>query len=70
MAKRAEMTEIDLCCPPPRSKHYADKDVKSEACVRLNDKVYYRRIFTDGSAELVRFDEQCKRWVVLCFQAA
>ena len=28
---------------------------------------YYKRIYHDGCAELVRYDESVRKWIILCF---
>ena len=63
-------TAADYAQPPPRSDYHAGKEIKEERNVLLNGTSYLRRIFTDDSAELVRFDTDSGKWVVLCFQAA
>ena len=50
-----------------RGEHYADKTIESEGNVEIRGIKYYQRIFTDGSAELVRYNETTKMWAILCF---
>jgi hypothetical protein len=50
-----------------RSEHYADKNIESEGNVEIRGIKYYQRIFTDGCAELVRYDADAKMWAILCF---
>ena len=50
-----------------RGEHYADKTIESESNVKIRGINYYQRIFTDGSAELVRYNEATKMWAILCF---
>jgi len=53
---------------PPRSRYHRDKQVKSEGNILLHGKRYFRRVFTDGSAELVQFNARGGKWVIQCFQ--
>jgi hypothetical protein len=50
-----------------RSAFYADKTIAEEGNVDIRGVNYYQRIFSDGCAELVRFNEKTKMWAVLCF---
>ena len=51
----------------PRSTDYQHKEIATQGFIKLNGMRYYRRIFCDQSAELVRFDDGMKRWVFLLF---
>ena len=51
----------------PRSDDYEDRTIKSEGNVERNEIKYYQRLFTDGCAELARYDIKTKRWMILCF---
>jgi hypothetical protein len=35
--------------------------------VEIRNIKYYQRVFTDGSAELVRYNKETKMWAILCF---
>jgi hypothetical protein len=50
-----------------RSELFMDKIIAVEGNTEIMGKKYYRRIFTDGCTELVRFNEKTKMWAVLCF---
>jgi len=53
----------------PRSKAFKEKVIKAEGYATVRGTRYYKRLFTDGCVELVRYDFQAKRWAVLCFKA-
>lgn len=53
----------------PRSRTNKDKEVKAQGYVIVRKTHYFKRIFTDGCVELVRYDFQAKMWMVLCFKA-
>jgi hypothetical protein len=55
---------------PPTSVVDKANSVFSERFVRMNDKDYYLRVFTDGSGEFTRFDVDSMKWVHLLFPAA
>jgi len=50
-----------------RGNLYADKIIESEGNVEIRGIQYYQRIYTDGCAELVRYNSRTKMWAVLCF---
>ena len=52
-----------------RGRMYAGKIIESESNVEIRGINYYQRIFTDGNAELVRYNSDTKMWAVLCFPA-
>ena len=52
----------------PRSKSYKGKELKQENFTRIKGTTYYKRVFTDGSVELTRYDFSTKRWVFLLFK--
>jgi hypothetical protein len=47
--------------------HHKDKTVASERQTVIRGTAYTERLFTDGSAELVRYDTHGRIWVFLCF---
>lgn len=51
----------------PRSEDYINKEVVETGFLLIRGTYYYKRIFLDGCAELVRYDWTAKKWVVLCF---
>lgn len=57
----------------PRSESYKDKIIKKEGFATITRKGlgystrYYKREYTDESVELVRYDEEVKKWVCLLF---
>ena len=53
--------------PPPRSEVYKDFEVINEQAVRIGTNKYLMRNLSGGQVELVRYDENTNRWVVLCF---
>lgn len=50
-----------------RSKVYKNKTIKAQNFITIMGTRYFKRIFTDESVELVRFDLTSKKWVILCF---
>jgi len=52
---------------PPRSEKFKDKTVAAEGYVTIRGRSFYKRIFTDGCAELTRFDDKTEKQVFLCF---
>lgn len=53
----------------PRGMEYKNKDIKEQNYIVIRGTCYFKRLFTDESVELVRYDCQAKMWVVLYFQA-
>jgi hypothetical protein len=51
----------------PRSYTYKDKQIDSVGFVTIRETRYFKRVFSDGSTELTRYDEKGKKWVHLCF---
>ena len=51
----------------PRSEEYINKIIIETGFLLIRGTYYYKRIFSDGCAELVRYDWNAKKWVVLCF---
>lgn len=51
----------------PRSSDYMDKEITETGFILINGTCYYQRTFSDGCAELVRFDQTVHKWVILCF---
>ena len=51
----------------PRGDTYADKMIEAEGNVTIHMTRYYRRLFTDGCNELVRYDVKAMMWSILCF---
>jgi hypothetical protein len=50
-----------------RGELYADKTIAVEGNIEIMGDIYYRRVFTDGCTELVRYNGKTKMWAVLCF---
>ena len=50
----------------PRSEDYLDKTIVETGFILIEGIYYYKRIFSDGCAELVRYDQNLKKWVILC----
>jgi len=50
-----------------RSKEYESKEIESEGYTTIRKTRYYKRVFSDGSSELTRYDTQNEKWVHLCF---
>jgi hypothetical protein len=65
----AQTGEAAISDKPPRSRYHAEKTIKSEGSIILHGKHFYKRTFTDGSAELARFHARGGKWVIQCFQA-
>lgn len=59
------MTDIEKMMP--RSGDYSDKTIVETGFILIRGTYYYKRIFSDGCAELVRYDQNAKKWVILCF---
>jgi hypothetical protein len=55
---------------PPRGQRFKDAQIFTERFVIMRGDDYYMRLFSDGSSEFVRYDEQAKKWIFLCFPAA
>ena len=53
---------------PPRSDVYAHSAVLSEQYVRVSGIRYLMRRLNCGAAELVRYDYDAHKWVVLAFK--
>lgn len=51
----------------PRSDEYIDKTIKETGYIIIRGIYYFKRIFTDGCAELVRFDWNTQKWAFFCF---
>lgn len=51
----------------PRSEDYLDKTIVETGFMLIKGIYYYKRVFSDGCAELVRYDQDFKKWVILCF---
>jgi hypothetical protein len=51
----------------PRSNYYMDRTIESEGNVEVRGIKYYQRTYTDGCAELVRYNTDTKMWAMLCF---
>lgn len=51
----------------PRSEDYMDKIIVETGYIMIRGTYYFKRIFSDGCAELVRYDHNAERWVILCF---
>lgn len=47
----------------------ADKIIKDQGYASFRGTRYYKRVFSDGSAELIRYDFGIGKWIVLCFTA-
>lgn len=54
----------------PRSEEYADKTIVETGFMCIRGTYYFKRIFSDGCAELVRYDQSAEKWVILCFSNA
>ena len=50
-----------------RGERYRDKMVRSEGFVTVRGRAYYKRVFTDGCAELARTDGKTGMQVFLYF---
>jgi hypothetical protein len=57
----------DRAVLPPRSSRFKELTVFTERAVKMQGDGYYMRVFENGSAEFVRYDETTKKWVFLCF---
>jgi len=53
----------------PRSRLYKDKTIEVEGFSTVKGTLYFKRVFTDKSAELIRYDQTIGKWVILCFLA-
>lgn len=51
----------------PRSPDYMDKTISQTGFILIHGTYYYKRVFSDGCAELVRYDQNVQKWVILCF---
>lgn len=51
----------------PRSNEYLDKEIKKQTFTTIKETRYFKRVFFDGSVELVRYDYNLKKWVFLLF---
>lgn len=51
----------------PRSKDYQNKKIVKESMIEIKGTRYYKRVFFDGSVELVRYDYVSEKWVFLLF---
>lgn len=51
----------------PRSTAYKDKMIKVQGYSTIKGTKYFKRVYIDGCAELVRYDYTTKRWVIICF---
>lgn len=51
----------------PRSEEYDGKMIAEIGFVIIEGTYYFKRIFFDGSSELVRYDFKARKWIVLCF---
>jgi len=51
----------------PRSAEYKGKRITREGYSTIRGTRYYKRVFSDGSAELTRYDMPNEKWVHLCF---
>ena len=69
MTVKRQSKEIMGDCnrPPPRSRKYAESSVVSEQRVKVGDNSYLMRQLSNGAVELVRYDIEAGKWVVLCF---
>ena len=44
-----------------------DEDPVETGYIFIGGIYYYKRIYNDGCAELVRYDESAQKWIILCF---
>ena len=51
----------------PKSDKYWDEDPVETGYILISGIYYYKRIYSDGCAELVRYDESVQKWIILCF---
>lgn len=61
------MTIAEIEKAIPRSDDYKDKMIVEIGFILIRDTQYFKRVFSDGCAELVRFDNRVSRWMILCF---
>ena len=62
-----KMTLADIEKAMPRSDDYKDKTIIETGVILIRGTYYFKRIFYDGCAELIRFDKGTNKWVILCF---
>lgn len=55
---------------PPETSFSQGKTLIEKCNILLNNKSYIKRIYDDGSAELIRYDEEQHKWACLCFRAS
>jgi hypothetical protein len=65
--KNANTTPTYEQLPPPRSEAYKNFEVINEQQVQIGTNKYLMRNLSGGQVELVRYDNNANRWVVLCF---
>ena len=51
----------------PRSQEYMAKEIKSQGYTIIKGTRYFKRVFSDDSVELVRYDYDTEKWVFLLF---
>ncbi len=60
-------TSFGLANDVPRSNEYRDKEIKNQSYSIIKGTRYYKRVFFDGSVELVRYDYASNKWIFLLF---